>query len=55
MDMVHDSDHMVKIQALISTSNLIKNSYLGADIVRDEIFPIFLKLFEQIHDNEDAI
>ena len=55
MDLVNDSDQMVKIQALISSAKLMSNGYFEIEQIQNEIFPVFIKLFDQIQDNEDGL
>ena len=55
MDLVNESDQMVKIQALISSAKLMSNGYFDIEQIKNEIFPVFIKLFDQIWDNEDGL
>lgn len=39
---------------MISCGNLIKNRFIEINIIRGEVFPVFIKMLDEIQDNIEA-
>jgi vesicle coat complex subunit len=59
MDLVSDSDNMVKIKAFEAVAKLIysedRESYLEAKQVEEDIMPALIKLTETVLEDEDGM
>lgn len=53
-DLINDSDYIVKIAMIISCGNLINQGFIEVNVIRGEIFPVFIKLLEETQDNVEA-
>lgn len=60
MDLINDSDNMVRIKALESVAKLVhgedgRESYLELDQIKNDILPSFMRLTESIYEDEDGV
>jgi hypothetical protein len=53
-DLINDSDYIVKIAMMISCGNLINSGFIEVNVIRGEIFPVFIKMLDEIQDNIEA-
>lgn len=54
IDLINDSDNIVKIKMLIGATEMIKKGFVEVNVIRGEIFPVFLKIQDEINDNIEA-
>lgn len=55
MDLVNDSDNMVRLKAFESCYKLIAEDYIEPQVVTEEIFPAFIRLLGVIMEDEDGV
>ena len=55
MELVNDSDNMVRLKAFESCYKLIAEDYIESHVVTDEIFPAFMRLLDVIMEDEDGV
>ena len=53
-DLINDSDYIVKIAMMISCGYLINSGFIEVNVIRGEIFPVFIKMLDEIQDNIEA-
>jgi hypothetical protein len=54
LELLHDTDNLVKLKALLSMSKLVNAGYLSEETLHAEIWPTFLKMCETTFDEDQS-